>query len=134
MTNTDFLNLYRHQHTQQRMLERQLRLLGNDGRPQGVSTASYERVRRCTNDRDAADRQQYDGIMQDLQQLQAQLDAMEPRFQALLDGCTNYRDRFILRQYYCYGHTDEYISCCMDLSMRHVNRLRHELLTALDRE
>lgn len=133
MTNTEFLHTYRERHAELRVLQRQLTLCGGSGRPCGAGTIDYARVMRATNAQAAADCQHYEGIDAAIAALQEQLDTMEPRFQELMQQARNYKERCILRFYYLQGLTDEYIAESLDISARHANRLRHQMLEHMDK-
>ncbi|MBE5775282.1 MAG: hypothetical protein E7337_15375 [Clostridiales bacterium] len=133
MNNSEFLQLYQNRNEELCALQRLLVRCGGEGKPHGVSSIDYSRVMRSTNERSAADCQNYDGLQAEIDSLQTQLAAMEPRFQSLMQDARNYKERLILRLYYRQRQTDEKIAEALDISVRHANRMRHALLKYLDR-
>lgn len=132
MTNAAFLKQYRESHLELRVLERQLALSGTTGRPAGAHSYHYSSMPRGTNDATSAAIQQQEGLEAAVNDLRAELADMDIRFDALLRRGRNYRDRYILRQYYQQCLTDSQIAEYLDVSTRHANRLRTELLALLD--
>lgn len=133
MTNAEFLLAYREMHDELRALRNYLNLCGGSGCPGSIGSIDYARVISSTNVKAAADCQHYDGVEAEVTALQAKLDAMEPRFQELIQLARNYKERCILRFYYLQGMTDEYTAESLGISARHANRLRHQMLEHLDK-
>lgn len=132
MTNTAFLKQYRETHLELRVMERQLAMCGTTGRPSGAHSCRYDSISRNTNDVTAAAIQMQDGLEATIADLRSELADMDVRFEGLLRRGRNYRDRYILRQYYQLCLTDSQIAEYLDISTRHANRLRTELLAFLD--
>ncbi len=132
MTNAAFLKQYRETHLELRGMERQLALSGTTGRPAGAHAYRYDSMPRGTNDVTAAAIQQQEGLEAAVADLRKELADMDVRFEALVRRGRNYRDRYILRQYYQQCLTDSQIAEYLDVSTRHANRLRSELLSLLD--
>ncbi|MBQ8314044.1 MAG: hypothetical protein IJX84_12670 [Clostridia bacterium] len=132
MTNATFLKQYRETIQELRVMERQLSLSGTTGRPAGARATRYDSMPRGTNDATSAAIQQQEGLEAAVHALQAELAAMEVRFNTLVTRARNYRERYILRQYYQLCLTDSQIAEYLDISTRHANRLRTELLVHLD--
>lgn len=132
MTDATFLKTYRDMTQELAVLDRQLALCGTTGRPASAASFYYDDIRRSTNDPTAAAIQQQEGIEQARNAKQAELDAMQPRFDSLMKRARNFKERAILWQYYRLCYTDAQIAECLDVSTRHANRLRKELLTYLD--
>lgn len=132
MNNATFLKQYRETIQELRVMERQLSLSGTTGRPAGANTSHYDSMPRGTNDVTSAAIQQQEGLEAAVHALREELATMEERFSALITRARNYRDRYILRQYYQLCLTDSQIAEYLDISTRHANRLRTELLAHLD--
>jgi len=132
MTNAAFLRQYRESHLELRVMERQLAMSGTTGRPAGAHTYRYDSMPRGTNDATSAAIQQQEGIEAAVHALREEMATMDVRFEALVRRGRNYRDRYILRQYYQLCLTDSQIAEYLDISTRHANRLRTELLAFLD--
>lgn len=113
-------------------MERQLALSGTTGKPAGARAYRYDSMPHGTNDATSAAIQQQEGLEAAVRTLKDDLAVMEVRFNTLLTRARNYRERYILRQYYQLCLTDSQIAEYLDVSPRHANRLRAELLTHLD--
>lgn len=131
MTNTAFLHQYRSARLVLLTLEREMDRLSTTGRP-GAGHGSVLEMMRTTNDRTASLMQQLDGLEAMTGAARRRCEDMEPQFRQLVAACPDFRGQFILTQYYQRGCTDGQIALTLRLSARHVNRLRHALLTALD--
>lgn len=132
MNNATFLKQYRETIQELRVMERQLALSGTTGRPAGARAMRYDSMPYGTNDATSAAIQQQDGLEAAVRALHAELADMEIRFNTLVTRARNYRERYILRQYYQLCLTDSQIAEYLDISTRHANRLRTELLAHLD--
>ncbi len=132
MNNATFLKQYRETVQELRVMERQLSLSGTTGKPAGARAYRYDSMPHGTNDITSAAIQQQDGLEAAVRALRDELAAMEARFNTLLTRARNYRERYILRQYYQLCLTDSQIAEYLDISTRHANRLRTELLAHLD--
>jgi len=132
MTNTAFLKQYRETVQELRVMERQLSLSGTTGRPAGARAYRYDSMPRGTNDATSAAIQQQEGLEAAVCAVKEELAALEPRFNALMALARNFRERYILRQYYQLCLTDSQIAEYLDVSPRHANRLRADLLAHLD--
>ena len=132
MNNATFLKQYRETIQELRVMERQLSLSDTTGRPAGARACRYDSMPHGTNDSISAAIQQQEGLEAAVHALQAELATMEERFSTLVARARNYRERYILRQYYQLCLTDSQIAEYLDISTRHANRLRTELLAHLD--
>lgn len=132
MTNAAFLKTFRDLRKELLVMEQQLERCGVTGRPSGLRTHGYDNMPRGTNDATAAAIQLQEGLEQMVNQQREQISSMEPHFLQLVKRARNFRDRCILNQYYYLGVSDTDLAEPLCLSVRHVNRLRNDLLTYLD--
>lgn len=132
MNNATFLKQYRETWLELRVMERQLSLSGTTGKPHGAVHYQFDEMPRGTNDPTSAAIQQQEGIEAAVNDLRSQLESMDARYSFLMKMARNYRERYILRQYYQLCLTDSQIAEYLDVSTRHANRLRAELLAYLD--
>ena len=132
MTKAELLTTYRDKQKELAMVRKQLEACGSDGRPHGVNGFNYEGVRRSTNDVAAAARQLYEGLLPIAARLEDEIGQLKPRVDAVISSVANYKIRNLLNLYYCCGLDDSRIADMFFYSTRHINRLRHAALKALD--
>ena len=129
MQDIEVLKTYRDAVRELSLLQRQLEMCLSTGAPREAQ-ASGQGI-RGTNNHQAAQMQQYEGLSALLARKQAALADVALRFEQIMEQVPGQRLRLILRSYYALGMTDEAISRELGMTCRRINEVRNQFLRSL---
>lgn len=135
MTKRELLENYRLLVIEIESLEKQSRFLNQFiGGPRPVRSVRLTGMPRGTNDPEAAmlQRVETDEVIDKIEDKCEELRTMLGRFEQILDNIHDRRLRFIIRNYYALGQSDERIANDLELTREWVNQLRNDFIRQLE--
>ena len=117
---------------EERALSRQIERLSLIGGPKGVAGQAMEHAAdRKTNNAQAKQMQQLDGLIERLEQKRDEDLTIIQKAEAVIDRIRERRDRVIIRLYYIEGESDYTIGREIELSAKWVQQLRNKRLNCI---
>ena len=128
MTKKELLTAYREATIELEELRRQLKRIGNDGRPAGVRAMRTDQIARGTNDPTAAAIQLADGLEALLRRKETEQQKLLDEVHKLLNSIKDFRTYMVIHHYYVLARTDEEIARAMAMSKSRINQIRSNYL------
>lgn len=128
MTKKELLTAYREATIELEELRRQLKRIGNDGRPAGVRAMQTDQIARGTNDPTAAAIQLADGLEALLRRKETEQQKLLDEVHKLLNSIKDFRTYMVIHHYYVLARTDEKIARAMAMSKSRIHQIRSNYL------
>lgn len=128
MTKKELLTAYREATIELEELRRQLKRIGNDGRPAGVRAMQTDQIARGTNDPTAAAIQLADGLEALLRRKETEQQKLLDEVHKLVNSIKDFRTYMVIHHYYVLARTDEEIARAMAMSKSRINQIRSNYL------
>ena len=117
---------------EERALSRQIERLAMIGGPRGIGSQAMEIAGdRRTNNGQAAQAQQLEGLIEKLIGKRDENIAIIERAEAVIEKIADRKDRVVIRCYYIEGESEYQIADDMDMSRQWVNQRRNSVLDQL---
>jgi len=128
MTKKELLTAYREATIELEELRRQLKRIGNDGRPAGVRAMQTDQIARGTNDPTAAAIQLADGLEALLRRKETEQQKLLDEVHKLLNSIKDFRTYMVIHHYYVLARTDEEVARAMAMSKSRIHQIRSNYL------
>lgn len=132
MTDAEILQECRMATMEERVLSRQIDRLAMIGGPRGIGSQAMEIAGdRRTNNANAAQLQQLEGLIENLKQKRNENIGIIQRAEEIIDRIKSRRDRYLIRCYYVEGESEYTIAEEIEMSRQWVNQRRNQLIDEL---
>ena len=132
MTDVEALQECRLATMEERALSKQIVRLTMIGGPQGVGSQAIEPAGdRKTNNRQAANAQRLEGLIEQLEKKREENIDIIQRAERVIERIVSRKDRVVIRYYYVEGQSEYEIAQELDISRQWVNQRRTMVLDAL---
>ena len=128
MTKKELLTAYLEATIELEELRRQLKRIGNDGRPAGVRAMQTDQIARGTNDPTAAAIQLADGLEALLRRKETEQQKLLDEVHKLLNSIKDFRTYMVIHHYYVLARTDEEVARAMAMSKSRIHQIRSNYL------